>query len=85
MNTIIVRNRHSNENEAAGFDLARLSKAKESVDVCPNTLRAYNRAGLPFYRRGKAVFFSKAELDQFIRDPGAFKKGPAPVGARRSK
>jgi hypothetical protein len=55
-------------NTAAGnFDLFRLSKSKQAVDVCPNTLRGYNRAGLPFYRQGKAVFVSRAELDQFIR------------------
>ncbi len=48
------------------FDLFRLSKAKKEVDVCPNTLRAYNRAGLPFYRKGKAVFISRTELRQFI-------------------
>jgi hypothetical protein len=49
------------------FDLFRLSHAKEVVDVCPNTLRSFNREGLPFYRMGKAVFVSKAELDAFIR------------------
>lgn len=54
-------------NNAAGFDLFRLSKSKEVVDVCSNTLRAYFRAGLPFYRRGKAIFISKTELAQFIR------------------
>jgi NurA-like 5'-3' nuclease len=55
------------QNPSAGFDMFRLSKSKEIVDVCSNTLRAYNRAGLPFYRAGKAVFVSRAELDQFIR------------------
>jgi hypothetical protein len=57
----------STNNEATGFDLVRLSKSKEVVDICYNTLREYNRAGLPFYRRGKAVFFSKSELENFIR------------------
>jgi hypothetical protein len=50
----------------SGFDLFRLSKGKEIVDVCPNTLRAYNKQGLPFYHRGKAIFISKAELALFI-------------------
>ncbi|HWQ93380.1 MAG TPA: hypothetical protein VN673_17045, partial [Clostridia bacterium] len=50
-----------------GFDLFRLTKAKEVVDVCPNTLRAYNKKGLPFYRKGKAIFISKSELAAFIR------------------
>ena len=50
-----------------GFDFFRLSKSKEVVDVCSNTLRAYHKAGLPFYNRGKAVFVSKTELAQFIR------------------
>ncbi len=50
----------------SGFDLFRLSKSKEVVDVCPNTVREYNRQGLPFYHRGKAIFVSKIELAQFI-------------------
>ncbi len=45
----------------------RLSKSKRAVDICPNTLRSYNKQGLPFYRRGKAVFFSRTELEAFIR------------------
>lgn len=45
----------------------RLSAAKKTVDICPNTLRSYHAAGLPFYRIGKAVFISKAELAAFIR------------------
>lgn len=54
-------------NEAACFDLFRLSKSKDIVDICPNTLRTYFRAGLKFYRQGKAVFVSKQELAGFIR------------------
>lgn len=50
----------------SGFDLFRLSKSKEVVDVSPNTLRAYSKQGLPFYQRGKAIFISKAELAHFI-------------------
>jgi hypothetical protein len=49
-----------------GFDLFRLSKSKAAVDVCPNTIRAYFRQGLPCYKRGKAVFVSRSELAQFI-------------------
>jgi hypothetical protein len=48
-------------------DLFRLSKSKVVVDVCPNTLRSYIRDGLPCYRRGKAIFVSKTEFEQFIR------------------
>lgn len=51
------------------FDLIRLSKSKAVVDISSNTIRAYNRDGLPLYRRGKAVFFSKSELEQFLRIP----------------
>ena len=54
---------------AASFDLFRLSKSKETVDVCSNTLRAYFKQGLPYYQRGKAVFVSKTELAAFIRQP----------------
>ena len=53
--------------QPGGFDLFRLSKSKDVVDLAPNTLRAYNREGLPFYRKGKTVFVSKAELNAFIR------------------
>jgi len=49
------------------FDMFRLSKAKEVVDVSPNTLRAWHKLGLDFYERGKAVFVSKSELAAFIR------------------
>lgn len=52
----------------SGFDLFRLSKSKEVVDVCSNTLRSYFLLGLPHYNRGKAVFVSKAELAVFIRN-----------------
>ena len=55
----------------AGFDLFRLSISKDVVDVCPNTLRAYFKQGLPHYRRGKAVFISKAELAEFIKGKAA--------------
>ncbi len=50
----------------SGYDFFRLSKSKSAVDLAPNTLRAYNRQGLAFYRRGRVVFVSKAELHQFI-------------------
>lgn len=53
-----------------GFDLFRLTKSKETVDISPNTLRDYNRRGLKFYRSGKPVFVSKTELAAFIRDGG---------------
>lgn len=50
-----------------GFDLFRLTKSKTAVDVCPNTLRAYFKEGLPSYKRGKVVFVSKMEFADFIR------------------
>jgi hypothetical protein len=52
---------------ATGFDLFRLSKGKEIVDICSNTLRSYHGEGLAFYKKGKAVFISKNELARFIR------------------
>jgi hypothetical protein len=51
-------------------DLFRLSKSKKVVDICANTLRDYNKRGLKFYRCGKAVFISMAELHQFITTGG---------------
>ncbi len=58
---------NTTQGEAQSFDLFRLSKSKEAVDISPNTLRAYHEEGLPFYRKGKPVFISRAELAQFIR------------------
>ena len=57
----------SNRAELHGWDLVRLSRSKEILDVCANTLRSYNADGLPFYRMGRAVFVSKTELATFIR------------------
>jgi hypothetical protein len=48
------------------FELFRLSKSKQAVDVCPNTIRAYFKEGLPCYKKGRAVFVSRSELAQFI-------------------
>ena len=50
------------------FGLVRLSKSKEAVDVSPNTIRAYVRkGGIKLYRKGKSIFFSPVELEQYIR------------------
>ena len=49
------------------FGFFRLSKSKIIVDISPNTLRAYNSQGLPFYKVGKSVFVSYSELEAFIR------------------
>jgi hypothetical protein len=50
------------------FDLVRLTKSKRVVDLSSNTIRAYAREGLGLYRKGRAVFFSRAELETFIRN-----------------
>ena len=69
--------------EAGGFDLARLSKSKDTVDLCPNTIRACAKRGLPLYRQSKVVFFSKAELERFIRAGATVSRGAAvPVKVR---
>ena len=59
----------------ASFDLFRLSKSKEAVDVCANTLRAYFRQGLPHYKMGKAIFVSRVQLAQFITTRGTVQRG----------
>ena len=56
-----------NQTASDHFDLFRLSRAKDIVDLSPNTLRAYNKQGLPFHRQGKVVFISRRELNEFIR------------------
>jgi len=55
------------QNGGPGFDLVRISHSKEAVSLCSNTIRAYFKEGLSCYRKGKVVFFSKAELEAFIR------------------
>jgi hypothetical protein len=65
------------QQHGAGFDLTRLSRSKQAVDLAPNTVRAYARQGLNIYRMGKAAFFSKAELEQFIRTRATVSSGPA--------
>jgi hypothetical protein len=57
-------------NQTSSFDLFRLSKSKEAVDLCSNTLRQYFKDGLPFYKMGKAIFISRAQLAQFITTKG---------------
>jgi hypothetical protein len=58
------------------FGLFRLSRSKLMVDICANTLRAYNSQGLPFYRVGKSVFVSYAELEYFIRQQNELENKP---------
>ena len=57
--------------ENLSFDLVRLTKSKRTVDLAPNTIRAYAREGLSLYRKGRAVFFSRSELESFLRRPQA--------------
>jgi hypothetical protein len=55
------------QSSETSFEMFRLSRSKQTVDICPNTLRSWHAAGLKFYRIGKAVFISRAELAAFIR------------------
>lgn len=58
--------------ESTSFDMVRLSKSKDIVDLAPNTIRKLHReAGLNFYRLGKAVLFSRSELADLIRQNAA--------------
>ncbi len=75
----MIANRHKQKRAAnparathtpspASFDLIRVTKAKEVVDVAPNTVRAYHRAGrLQLFYSGRACWFSKSELEAAIR------------------
>jgi len=55
----------------APFDLFRLSHSKREVGVCPNTLRKFFKEGLPCYKKGKAVFVSRAQFAQFVMQSAA--------------
>ena len=78
--SMVTENPHVGEMKPTdpGFDLFRLSKSKQVVDVSANTLRSYNREGLPFYRQGKAIFISKAEVAAFIRFRSTVNRLPEP-------
>jgi hypothetical protein len=52
------------------YDMVRISSAKKTVDLAPNTIRRYASQGLRLYKLGKASFFSKSELAAFIRQNG---------------
>lgn len=56
--------------QEGSFDLFRITKSKDVVDICANTLRDYHARGLPFYRAGKPIFVSKSELLEFIKSGG---------------
>jgi hypothetical protein len=59
-------------NNANSFDLFRISKSKEAVDISPNTIRKFARqGGLRIYRRGKNSFASKIELRAFLTRPAS--------------
>jgi hypothetical protein len=67
---VITQEHSKSEAKPVNFAMFRLTKSKVEVGLSPNTLRAYNRQGLAFYRRGKCVFISRAELENFIRGGG---------------
>lgn len=51
----------------ATFDLFRISKAKKTVDLSPNSVRKLHiDHGLPIYYQGKNAFVSKSELHHLI-------------------
>lgn len=58
-------------------DYFRISKAKETVGLCPNTIRQFIGCGLPFVKLSrKIVLIRKSDIDKFIESEGkAFGKG----------
>jgi hypothetical protein len=68
---MITNSLTTKQSGAASFDLCRILHSKEAVSLCSNTIRAYFKQGLNCYRKGKVVFFSKSELEAFIRRGGA--------------
>jgi hypothetical protein len=58
-------------NYAPGFDLVRLSKSKQAVDLAPNTIRAFVKQGLRLFKQGKMVWFSRSELAEIIKRQNA--------------
>ena len=72
-----MKNQTHYHQDLSKFGFFRLSKSKLMVDVCPNTPRAYNAQGLPFYKVGKSIFVNYAELEDFIRQNNELKHTPA--------
>ncbi len=48
-------------------DLCRITKAKQAVDMSPNTVRMLFGRGLTEYKVGRAVYFSRSELELFVK------------------
>lgn len=48
-------------------DLCRITKAKPAVDMSPNTVRMLFGRGLTEYKVGRAVYFSRSELELFVK------------------
>ncbi len=72
-----MKNQTHYQQDLSKFGFFRLSKSKLAVDVCPNTLRAYNSQGLPFYKIGKSVFVNYTELESFIRQKNELNNNPS--------
>jgi Meiotically up-regulated gene 113 len=51
----------------SSFDLFKISLAKTSVGMSPNTVRKCIKNGLRSYRHGKLLFVSKSELENHIK------------------
>ena len=52
---------------AASAEMVRITKAKAAVDISSNTIRAFQKRGLPLYKIGRATFFSRSDLEAFLR------------------
>lgn len=59
--------RNDGQAKQPSFDLIRITKSKDTVDLAPNTIRSFAHQGLRIYKAGKAAFFSRSELEHFIR------------------
>lgn len=50
------------------FDLVRITKAKQVLGIHGDTIKAYRAEGFNgIYKRGKAVFVSKSELEAWLK------------------
>jgi len=75
-----IKNVSKPQSGEVDFDLFRLGESKNVVNLSPNTLRNYHRAGLPFYGEGRTIFVSKKDLSEFIRSKNV-KSQPAAAAA----
>jgi len=62
-----MANKSGGRTYAVNLDMVRKTRAKEEIDIDPKTLETW---GIKFYQMGGCIFFSRSEVESFIRTNG---------------